>query len=514
MGLTLLSKLYLMVISIMLIYGFIGGLSCPILTGFIMIMLGFGFCYYISKDMEHKDKDYLTVSCIHKSTFNAPKHEISPPLTQNCVAYFENKINFNELKSEIKVLFLRFKRLRSLGVKSKNDPNWNTKWKEIDMTDDILSQMIRKITVKNMVELYDAIDNICNTQLNDNFPRWELVYIDNESCTGNNNEYSCWIWRVSHGVSDGLRLVSVAADLLTDKNGNKIGLPQIGKFKSKKGRKKNSINSSTILKGIAQAFKDLIQINSMVNGKFDSISPLKMDKKLHGFNTSSKFKVIRNKDDQALSVELIKKLKNKYNVGVNDILTTLLCCGIRHYILSKDPDYFKSSKKEYYFSCALAFGFPAKEKYCGQEDFLGNGFVLTKYELPIKNDNFMDTLTDVYKNTLQLKTSFVAILGDLMLQFVCKLGLDSFLRTNSSNMFARRHCVFSNVPGWQKDVFYKNNKMIKVEASYLNWIPQFIFCSYNGYYYGTLSIDTNIYKDTSIIFEYMYQELIKQANHL
>ena len=158
----------------------------------------------------------------------------------------------------------------------------------------------------------------------------------------------------------------------------------------------------------------------------------------------------------------------------------------------------------------LAFGFPPKEEFHGQSDWLRNGFSLVDWPFPIQIDNFEKRLKIINRNGRKLKTSFVTPLGLAATEFLARLGFDDILDENFTKMFARHTCVFSNLPSWNHPLYFDGVKVNKLEASYFNWIPQFIFISYHDSIYATLSIDINRFPNSQIIFDEMNAELIRQ----
>eukprot|EP01083_Nonionella_stella_P256961 880041_1 len=81
---------------------------------------------------------------------------------------------------------------------------------------------------------------------------------------------------------------------------------------------------------------------------------------------------------------------------------------------------------------------------------------------------------------------------------------------NFTRMFSRHTCVFSSLPSWNKPLFFNGVKINKIEASFFNWVPQFLFISYNENIYGTLIIDPNRFPNAQIILDGMNDELLRQ----
>ena len=446
--------------------------------------------------------DAQTAFCINGRGSNCPKDEKPISTLQNCFIYFENKLDFDSIKTKIAKEFFPYKRLSSISVLPAGSPVWETKFRSIEITQEVQDRMIVKHIVNNDDELYDLIDTIGNQHLPRDLPQWKFHYIEN------NKGLSAWVWRVSHGLADGLRLVPLAANLFQDIDGQVAGVPSIGKLNSKqpqrRGARKNRINWMNP-KTYYRLFQDMYKVWYSINGDCDTLNAFKPDNKIHGPKVQIH---VRNKTP--FKIDDIKALKNKYNVSFNDVITALTCSGIRSYILSKDPDYFKRNKKPT-MTAMLAFGFPPKEEFLGQRDWLRNGFGLVDWEFPIYIEDFVQRLRIINRNGKKLKTSFVSPLGLKGTEMLARLGLDDILDENFTKLFARHTCVFSSLPSWNKQLYFEGVKVTKMEASYLNWIPQFIFISYNQYIYGTLVVDPNRYPNAQLILDAMNEELLRQA---
>merc|ERR1712083_525507 len=97
-----------------------------------------------------------------------------------------------------------------------------------------------------------------------------------------------------------------------------------------------------------------------------------------------------------------------------------------------------------------------------------------------------------------------------MSEFACRLGFDELLEQNSTKMFARHSCVFSNLPSWDVPLYYDGVKVKRLEASYLNVIPQFIFISYGDSIFGTLVVDPERFPNAQLIMDSMADEMARQ----
>ena len=193
--------------------------------------------YHIDEDL-----DVMGAMCINDRGFYNPAGSEKPSNCQNCFAYFEKRLDWDQVRPlMIKKLF-NYRRFECIGVidpksrmfkKSRNVSNkvWNTEWIKCDMTDPaIINQLLQCHQVSSNDELYTLIDKLCNVKLVGYLPQWRVHYIDNL------DGMSCWVWRVSHGIADGLRLVTLCSELFEDIDGNPINPPRSGKLTADKTR--------------------------------------------------------------------------------------------------------------------------------------------------------------------------------------------------------------------------------------------------------------------------------------
>eukprot|EP01084_Bolivina_argentea_P148402 259455_1 len=319
---TALAKNIFFTISLVLLYYICNGFSYPILSCSIFAVISIWLVFLLTTSKKH-DMDMLTAFLINGRGVKVPTGQSPLSLTQNCCIYFENKLDFNSIKSSISKTFFKFKRLSHIPIlQHHNSALWDTKWIKIKITNDITNKMINKHTVSNNNQLYNLIDKLCNQTLSNKLPKWIFHYIEN------NNGLSVFLFRCHHGIADGIRLIHLASEIFTDANGNKIDIPktsvlQCNNFISKPNLLKLLLTPRTYF----DLLSDLYQIWYTVYGPMDRINPFKPDNNIHsGYQIH-----IRNKS--LIKISDIKILKQKYNVSFNDVLTCLTCSGIRSYIL-------------------------------------------------------------------------------------------------------------------------------------------------------------------------------------
>lgn len=120
-------------------------------------------------------------------------------------------------------------------------------------------------------------------------------------------------------------------------------------------------------------------------------------------------------------------------------------------------------------------------------------------------------LLRIHQNGNKLKKSLVTVFMKAAAEFACRLGLDEIVEQNSAKTFARHCCVFSNLPTWEDPLYYDGVPVVRMEASFFNWIPQFIFISHREDIHGTVAVDPERMPKADIIFDGMLEELHKQT---
>eukprot|EP01083_Nonionella_stella_P010139 28983_1 len=495
MPLTLLSRNLLIAFSLLSVYAFSGGFDHPILS--FILFGGITACLVGLISMPaNEDMDTLTASCIHKLSAKCPPGDIPPPHTQNGFIFFESKVDFAAARALVVSKWFHYKRFSCVATLKPKSALWNTRWKPIELNEQVYDRMIKYHEVNNEDELYALIDKLCNEHLPKDLPQWIFHHINN------NNGVSVWVLRVSHGIADGIRLVPIAAELLQNADGTPCGPPK-GKILAKRKGRRRGPNIWLNPKTYYNIIRDIHKVWYMVNGPCDTIGPFKPDGRLHAAKQQLH---LRNK--VPIKVDDIRLLKNKYGVSFNDVVTCLTCSGLRHWMKSQDPTYFKKNKKVDMTSC-LAFGFPPKEEFLGQKNWLKNGFVLVSWAFPVGIADFERRLQVISQNSKVLKTSFVTPVTMAASGLLARLGLDEAQLQNGTGAFTRHSCVFSNLPSFDKQLYYNGVKVVKLEASYYNWIPQFLFLSYNGGMYGTLTVDPERFPNAQLILDGIDEELAR-----
>jgi len=148
-----------------------------------------------------------------------------------------------------------------------------------------------------------------------------------------------------------------------------------------------------------------------------------------------------------------------------------------------------------------------KEEFHRQYDWLRNDFTFVSWPIPVQYQEFSKRVEICFANANKLKTSLQALFAQVSTTMVARLGLDFIIEDGTTNGMKRHTCVFSNVPGFEEQSYFLKKRIVKLEASYLNVIPQLIILTYNQNIYITLTCDTQRFPNGQIIIDYMIEEL-------
>ena len=128
---------------------------------------------------------------------------------------------------------------------------------------------------------------------------------------------------------------------------------------------------------------------------------------------------------------------------------------------------------------------------------------------------FVDKVEYTRKVSRSMKSSLQPILVKGLTEVAIRTGvLDALLAQSSTDGFTRHSCVWSNVPGFNEPIYLLGRKVVSVEASYCNVIPQIIMVSYDGFVYGTLATTLSRIKEPQRILDYMVLEIADELNQL
>ena len=162
----------------------------------------------------------------------------------------------------------------------------------------------------------------------------------------------------------------------------------------------------------------------------------------------------------------------------------------------------------------VAFGFPPKEEFSRQYDWLKNGFTFVSWPIPVEYEKFVTRVLRSQENGKIKKESLEAPLAMISTNFACRLGLDGIIEDGTTGAFQRHSCVFSNVPGFSQDIYFQKSRVVRMEGTYFNVIPQFILMSYKEKIFVTLACDPKRFPNAQIIVDHMVQECDKEYEKL
>lgn len=411
----------------------------------------------------------------------------------NTLVYLSECPTIDELSNQLKQSLLLYDRFRS-GAKKVNG-----KWELIELGKDYdpREYVISSHEFNSEEEIKSEINRLIMVplEISENLPMWRIYRLVNK----NKEENSALFARVHHCIGDGISLVSSMTKLFKKENGEDFSfdIPE----KMRRNDKKNSLNNknntqknSKLIKFVNRIlFNNVIFIRLKILFKFLFGFVQVLGLSVSRFDTSTFFFSHKKNEDYimtgkrvhlelpVLSLDIVKRLKNRANVTVNDVLMSVSSGMIYRYALKtgdksvEDPNFL--------FRALLPVAFPRSKKDLNNMSkamsnkwsfasirFLINPAVsyinLNKFNTFLNNSANSATNGIVEENLTpdmsrskrrleltsfltksELKKSLAPYCQLLIQNYVLPL-LPLFLRRKAAqDVFTRHSLVFSNVPG-------------------------------------------------------------------
>lgn len=420
-----------------------------------------------------------------------PVKSKNPLPTIHATLLFENQVECPTPEALVETgtieKMLAYERFGGIPVRA-NGNNW--KFRACLNVDPL--KMTRILDIEgNNDKLYKVIEEHLFDDLRENrgdIPWWEFLIIRNYG-----SGLSACVLRCDHSLSDGLSLVTLFQDLITNTDGSKVDdiIPSSMKNKFDLNKNKTSKRpSSTSM--FFKSFNAFYQVVTLAKTKFDdAVVFRKSIQKGFVFNGNRKIVIF-----QTLSLPFIKDLKNKANVTINDILFTALSQAIRDYCLSQNCPLFEKSKsskkkKKIQFRALMPVALPRTDKETQDKTrALRNKWVFVSSDMGIGLETLSERLAYINKQMNKIKYSPLALMQwKVQESLVPKLPL-SIGQQTVYDTFVRHSMVYSNVPGPSHACLLAGKfKAVGVQMIFANMIPQVGILSYNDQVFMNMVLD-------------------------
>lgn len=332
----------------------------------------------------------------------------------------------------------------------------------------------------------------------------------------NKNGLSGMLVRIHHVIGDGMSMVGAMTQLFTEEDDTPVKLDFIPGKGSGDGVDKKKHNSMLHLISIGIKFAfSLLEALLITVSAYDSDILFSSQKKTELVMAKpGKSKIIYF---PTIKLDVVKAIKNKAKVTLNDVMMSLTSGVIHRYCeYRKDPLLTQTHKKTLQNRALVPFAFPRKPKEI-MDPHVGmrNNWAFLSIQMPIVmsgngkgDDACISRLKECHKTTVALKNSPMA-LATLWIQNNVLPCLPKFFQQKAAlDLFQRHTMVFSNVPGPSRSIRLCGERVVGLQAIFANLLPQIIMLSYGGAIFANLVVDEEIVTDANIIEELYLLELL------
>ena len=327
-------------------------------------------------------------------------------------------------------------------------------------------------------------------------PWWEFLVLQNSG-----RGPSAVVWRSHHALADGISMVNIVEDIITDLDGNSVSniLPQ--------GMQKKFKIKRTFLDFILGAFRGLGSFVYMMSGPFDDKTAFCQSKEM-----------VHNRRRRAVCFEsvplhFVKDLKNAAGVSINDIIYTCLSQAIHDYLKEQDDPVLKAKGSSLLCRTLMPMALPGR-KAGGKAAILGNRWCFLSADFAVGIEGIMDRLSYVHTSMTKLKQSMLPMFVIGAQNYIAPYLPMVISRGQVFDLFARHSTVFSNVPGPAAPCKFAGYEVMGVQMVFSNVLPQVGVISYRGQLFGNITLDPDAIDNSERIPILLSRAFVSLASNL
>jgi hypothetical protein len=334
--------------------------------------------------------------------------------------------------------------------------------------------------------LYDIIFEHLHdplTQNRNDLPWWEFLVIENKDWSGR----SACVFRIHHCLADGMSVVHLFEQILTDKDGSPVqSLTSSHMDDRKKKRKTHRGNPVSLCLSFLSAVSEAVTM------------PLRPHDDVVFFNQKQP-RVHSGRRKYLLfptiPLSFVKELKNAAGVTVNDVLMTATSQAIHDYCVQhKCPTLFETTG---ICSCATSNG--ENHEHCGGDEkrtpkklqframlpvalprkygdehsqALRNHWCFVSADLALGYDNPIDRLHHIHDKMRAMKETPKAYAQHLVQNKIGPMVPLSIWRNTVQDVFCRHSLIFSDVPGPVDPCWFSGESIQSVQTFCSSLMPQ------------------------------------------
>jgi hypothetical protein len=365
-------------------------------------------------------------------------------------------------------------------------------------------------------EIYNHLQDPLSVNRGD-LPWWEILVVRNrDDDTSRRRGRSAVVFRIHHGLADGISLVSVFGGFVTHQDGSPL-TSLLDNFTSKAGQRAPSTSRRTAVNpwmGVRMWFRELLNVLMLGMTRYDDDTAF--SKHNHSGMTYSGNR--RAVIFPPVPLDFIKSIKNAASVTINDVLMTAVSYAITEYCERRNcPAVREQGEGRRAIQCRalLPVAFPrSKEQMADVDAALSNLWCFFSTDMGLHTSDIMDRLHFIHKQNLDIKGT-PRVLLQLNIQNKILPFLPAFVGQKTLfDIMTRHSLVFSNVPGPDRPVVIAGRVVTGVQMLYANLIPQIGFLSYAGNVFGNIMLDPDAILESSSLRGFYVRALAALASRL
>jgi diacylglycerol O-acyltransferase len=413
----------------------------------------------------------------------------------NAVMLFKECPRSQEIVDQIVCKMLRYQRLNTVY---NPDTGRGHPCENLDPHD--LVRVI-KVEASNQVALMKFVDQHMHHPLSEGsrgelLPWWEFLILQNIG-----RGPSAVVWRSHHSLADGMSMVNIVEDIITDLDGNAVSniLPQ--------GMQKKFKIERSYLDLLLGIFKGLGSFLYMTSGPFDDKTAFCQSKEM-----------VHNRSRSAVCFEpiplhFVKDLKNAAGVSINDVIYTCLSQAVHDYLKEQDDPVLKAKGTSLLCRTLMPMALPGR-KGKDKVAILGNRWCFLSADFAVGIEGIMDRLSYVHKSMTKLKQGMLPMFVMGAQNYIAPYLPIAISRGQVFDLFARHSTVFSNVPGPASPCKFAGYEVMGVQMVFSNMVPQVGVISYRGQLFGNITLDPDAIVNSERIPILLSRALVSMASNL
>lgn len=426
--------------------------------------------------------------------FHAPEVQ-APPMLINGVGLFDRLPEESRLRADIIKVAMKLVRLRSVATKT-------GQWVPQEQID-LAYHVVKEERVADTAAVYRKVEELALKPLDLSRPLWTMHLIPNRSGD------SAVLFRLHHGVGDGLSIMRIVGEMATLQDGSPLPEPEgLRKFKEMMAASKRGCfrRICTKLQKVIGVFPALIANLKAPMGRLDTQT------KFHAPEAERRSLRFSGKRTMVafppFSLAFVKACKIAAGVTINDVVFGAMAGAIRRYCQERGDPLFQTSSTQTLQTRALmpVLMPPSFPPGHDEGDMLTNGITFISVPFAINETTCLGRVKDSSKTMSSLKRSMKVPVSQWLVN-ASKVLPEAQQQQTVKDLWLRHSMVFSNVQGPDAPIMLSGETIKGFYAYFVNLIPQALISSYAGQMWMNMCVDPDVVQDPDSLIKHFMDEL-------